>query len=879
MTYVLRFDEVGKDNIPQVGGKGANLGEMVGAGLPVPPGFCITAQAYQDFLTESGLHEPIDEILADMQPDDMEDVKVRSEKIRDLITNSPMPSAIEQKITDAYLELSKELEQPELPVAVRSSATAEDLPGASFAGQQDTYLNIRGVPSLLEHSRLCWASLWSHPAVTYRHEQGFEHDKVFLCIAVQAMIDADVAGILFTANPVNGNRDEALLNASWGLGEAVVSGMVTPDTITVRRSEARILDYAIGSKEMAIHYADGGGIVETDTTEDQRSQQALSDERVLELAEIGENIEEHYGSPQDIEWALRGGKWYVLQSRPITTLQDPSEQADEYNRSMFIEIFPDPLSPVFASIMVPLFGSMLDFTFDYWGFRLPKDRAAVGLYYNQPYLNKNYIEAAFSSLTPEVREPLVSAITSPFGRHGAETRRELSLPYLRLVLNTLRFMIRFPKQMPGLIAKYQDLVATREAMPFKEASDQELIDTIRELVFDGASPLINYDFLMIAVIRRNYELLGTFLESGFGERTDELRAKLISGVTGNVTMETNKHLWNLAQTAKTSPEVSRVLRETDEQEVGAALRDMPEAAPFREHLDTFLSEYGHREIRMDIYYPTWGEDPAPVYSFVRGYLDADESQSPHVQQARLVKERNELTGKALASVEQGLVGRYLLSPIFRWVLNQTQLHTRERDTMHFELTRIFPLARRVLHELGQRWAKRGLIDQPDDIYFLSLDEMDEVAQHQDPVKDRVLEARQEFDANLRRPWPYIIRGDEEIFVQAETTEGDMEGVAGSPGVVSGPARVIRGPDEFGTLQRGEILVAPLTNPTWTPLFAVASAVITEVGGILSHGAIVAREYGIPAVMSVPGATNSLSDGQMITVDGNRGVVLVEGVET
>jgi pyruvate,water dikinase len=415
-------------------------------------------------------------------------------------------------------------------------------------------------------------------------------------------------------------------------------------------------------------------------------------------------------------------------------------------------------------------------------------------------------------------------------------------------------------------------------MPFEAASDQELIDTIRELVFDGASPLINYDFLMIAVIRRNYELLGTFLESSFGERTEELRAKLISGVTGNVTMETNKRLWDLAQTAKASPEVSRILRETDEQEVGTALRDMPEAAPVREHLDTFLSEYGHREIRMDIYYPTWGEDPAPVYSFVRGYLDADESQSPHVQQARLVKERNELTVEALASVEQGMVGRYLLSPIFRWVLHQTQLHTRERDTMHFELTRIFPLARRLLHELGQRWVQSGLIDQMEDIYFLSLGEMDEVAKHQDPVKDKVLKARQEFDANFHRPWPNIIRGEEEIYPQAEVTEGNMQGVSGSPGVVSGPARVIRGPDEFSTLQRGEILVAPLTNPTWTPLFAVASAVITEVGGILSHGAIVAREYGIPAVMSVPGATLTLSDGQMITVDGNRGVVLVEEAE-
>jgi hypothetical protein len=527
MTYILRFSEVGKDDIPQVGGKGANLGEMVAAGLPVPPGFCITAKAYQDFLVDGGLQEPIDEILAGMQPDDMADVESRSKQIRDLIAASAIPAEIEQGITEAYLELCSKLDQPDLPVAVRSSATAEDLPGASFAGQQDTYLNIRGVPSVLEHSRLCWASLWSHPAVTYRHEQGFEHEKVYLCIAVQAMIEADVAGILFTANPVNGNRDEALLNASWGLGEAVVSGMVTPDTITVRRSEGKILDYAIGSKEMAIHYADGGGILELDTTEDERTSQALSDQHVLELAEIGGNIEQHYGSPQDIEWALRKGEWYVLQSRPITTLR---EQADEYNRSMFIEIFPDPLSPVFASIMVPLFTSMLDFTFDYWGFSLPKGRPAVGVYYNQPYLNKNYIEAGFSTLTPEVSEPLVSAITNPFGRHGEETKRELSLPYLRLMLNTIRFMIRFPKQMPGLIASYQDKLETVSAMPLEEASDQKLVDTVKELVFDDASPLIDYDFLMIVVIRRNYELLGTFLQSSFGERMEELRAKLVSGI-------------------------------------------------------------------------------------------------------------------------------------------------------------------------------------------------------------------------------------------------------------------------------------------------------------------------------------------------------------
>jgi pyruvate,water dikinase len=875
MTYILRFEDVGKDHISQVGGKGANLGEMVGAGLPVPPGFCITAQAYQDFLDEAGLQDPINEIVAGMQSELLEDVKTRSERVQELIIESPIPVEIERGITQAYLELCQEMGQEDLPVAVRSSATAEDLPDASFAGQQETYLNIRGVPSVLEHSRLCWASLWSHPAVTYRNEQGFEHDLVHLCIAVQAMIEADVAGILFTANPVSGRRDETLMNASWGLGEAVVSGLVTPDTITVSRPERRVLDYSVGSKEVAIHYAPEGGIVEMETTEDQRANQALTDRQTLELTDLAEEIEAHYGAPQDIEWALRKDKLYVLQSRAITTLGEKTTEADEYDRSMFVEIFPDVLSPVFLSVMAPTFKSMLDYLCRYWGFKPIEDRPAVGVFYNLLYWNRTYIENAFRTLSPAVRDGVASAITNPFGRHGAKTEREFSLPFIRLMANTLRFMIRFPKQMPKLLKTYHDLLSTVDEIPPEDTPDDGLISAVRTLAFDGASPLLDSDFLMIAVLGRTYDMLGIFLEPSFGAETEELQAKLISGVTGNVVMESNKRLWDLAQTAKSSPEVIRVLREYDESQVEFALRNISEAQPFLEQLDEFLAEYGHREIRTDILYPTWGEDPAPILSFIRGYLEADDSQSPYFQQERLIEERKELTERVLAGIERGFVGRFLISPIFRWVLGQSQLHTRERDTMHFELTRIIPPARRLLYELGRRWSEQGLIEAPGDIFFLTLDQMDEVAEHRRPVKDKIQVAKQEYETNRTKPWPTVIRGDEEIYAHVEVAEGDLQGIAGSPGVITGLARVIRDPDQFGTLQKGEILVAPLTNPVWTPLFAIASGIITEVGGILSHGAIVAREYGIPAVMSIPGATQSISDGQTITVDGNRGVVMIE----
>jgi len=440
-------------------------------------------------------------------------------------------------------------------------------------------------------------------------------------------------------------------------------------------------------------------------------------------------------------------------------------------------------------------------------------------------------------------------------------------------------MFAVPEKMARLIARYRAEVGEMATSPLETLSDRQIVARIQDLLFGTARRLLNFDFALIALIGLTYQMLGTLLERYFGEDTEELRGKLISGVTGNVTMETNKALWDLAQVAKASPTVTDLLRRHSGREVRAQLEQTPEGQAFLDALERFLSEYGHREIRMDILYPTWGEDPAPVLSFVRSYLDADEAQSPHRQQARLVKERRELTQEVQSRLGQDRLGRHLVSPIFRWVLGHTQALTRERDTMHFELTRLIAPFRRLLLELGGRWSTQGLIAQPEDVYFLSLDELEELADSPRSMQEEVRARRVEFEANKSRPWPDIIRGGQETYaedgVPVEGLEGQLGGVAGSPGVVTGVARVIRGPEEFEKLKNGDILVAPLTTPVWTPLFAIASGVITEVGSILSHGAIVAREYGIPAVMSVAGATKLVQEGQMVAVDGNKGVVYLE----
>lgn len=909
MKLVRTFDEIGIKDIDLVGGKGANLGEMTRAGFSVPPGFCLTVEAYRQFIACSEAARAIASFLAELRLDDIKVLENQTARLREFLITQPMPSEIAKQALDAYHALARRLDAPPhlLRVAVRSSATAEDLPGASFAGQQETYLNICGDDALLEHIKRCWASLWTARAVSYRHAQGFDQQKVALAVVVQAMIEADVAGILFTANPVNQRRDEIVINASWGLGEAVVSGLVTPDTFIVRKHDGGIVAREIATKDRAIRYAADVGTHEVELPPERRTIPSLSDAEVLELARLGERIETYYRAPMDVEWALRGGKFYILQARPITTLDAKERTTDahpfkppeggpggsptgEYNRTMFVEIFPDPLSPAFLSVIVPLFQSMLDFTFETLGFRPPKGIPAVGVFYNQPYFHREYIAAALEPLSPNLREALVAQIINPFSRHPAKLPLELSPAYLGMVARLLRFMTGFPQKLPGLLAEYRAAIQKVAAINPAEHSDAELIGQIRPLLFTHASKLLNYDFLMIAAIGITYQMLGTLLERYFGEQSQEIRAKLISGVTGNVTMETNKRLWDLAQNAKRADAVRATLVRSGNAELRSALEQIPDGRVFLAELDAFLEQYGHREIRMDILYPTWGEDPTPVLSFLRSYLELDESASPHRQQERLVRERIQLAQQVEARLRRDWAGRFVLAPLFKRVLENTQAHTRERDTMHFELTRLFPPLRRILLEVGRRWQAQNVFDAPDDIFFLTLEEMEMLARDlsSPPSAEKsgwrdmhaIVQARRaEFAASQQSGAPPILcegKPVETPEIASRTVTGQYQGIAGSPGHARGAVRVIRGPDEFHKLERGDILVAPLTNPVWTPLFAIAGGVVTEVGGILSHGAIVAREYGIPAVMAVKDATKLLHDGEHVTVDGDKGIVTRDG---
>jgi pyruvate,water dikinase len=899
------FDDITSKDVRLVGGKGANLGEMTRAGLTVPPGFCLTAAAYREFISGARASATIGAILAQADLENPEDVEIKTAQLRAFLVAQPMPVEIARAVLGGVHALGAKLGTNDLRVAVRSSATAEDLPDASFAGQQDTYLNVRGDDALLEHVKLCWASLWTARAVTYRQKQGYDHSLLALAVVIQAMIESEVAGILFTANPVNQDRDQIVLNASWGLGDAVVSGLVTPDTWIVSKLDGAILDREIASKLVAVVYAPDGGTHQVPVPLERQAIASLSDAQIGVLTDLGRRIEAHYARPMDIEWGHTHDTFYLLQARPITTLVEldaavartasnppigsaftmsrgtAESDRGEYNRSMFVEIFPDPLSPAFLSVITPLFRSMLDFTFRKIGFEPPRGIPAVGVYYNQPYFHREYIDGAFSPLSPPVRTAMVSQIVNPFGKHERKLQMEASPAFLGMIARLLRFMIAFPKQLPGLLAEYRKEVHKLATLPLESMSERDIIERVRETIFIHASVLLNYDFLLIALVRITYQMLGTLLDRRYGHDSEQVRAKLISGVTGNVTMETNKKIWDLAQEAKASPTVREILTSASGRQDFDALRQRLQTTGdgriFLAELDAFLEQYGHREIRMDILYPTWGEDPMPVLQFVRGYFDVGQESSPHRQQERLVAEREELARRVDRELGNDLTGRLAITPIFRWVLTNTQVHTRERDTMHFELTRLFPPLRRALLELGRRWQRRAILDASDDIFFLTLDDILTLAESPQPMQEVVKARRAEFDRNAQHSPPAIVRNGVPVEVAAEAREtgtGQLRGIAGSPGLVTGRVRVIHGPQDFDKLQRGEILVAPLTNPVWTPLFAIAGGIVTQVGGILSHGAIVAREYGIPAVMAVKDATAVLRDGENVTVDGNKGVVIL-----
>ena len=881
---ILPFNEIDKSALAVAGGKAANLGELVMAGFPVPAGFCVTTAAYDLVAANAGL-EPTLAALAGTQPEDTVRLAELATEARSHLSDASVPEILGRAIAEAYGELGDGE-----PVAVRSSATAEDLPQASFAGQQDTYLNVIGVESLLDAVRNCWASLWTDRAVSYRATNGIDPHGVRLAVVVQRMVDASVAGVLFTANPVTGKRRQAVIDASPGLGEAVVSGMVNPDHFVANPATGEIVERRLGDKRVAVMAGSGSGTerVELASGEDRTS---LSDDQVLALAKLGARVEEHYGTPQDTEWAIddNGGLW-LLQARPITTLFPLPEGAPTKE---------DDLRVYFSfSVAQGVYRPLTPMGIQ--TFRLISSALATlaGRSPRNPYEGTAFFtESAgrvFFDITPVLRSAQgrrlftgamqhMEARTVPIVRHLVNDPRLATVPtpwspVLRAVLPVF-VRGRIPLHAVGALASPGKASARAARVVARlrtsgdvspDAGTAERLTAAERLLLGAPPEILPHVPPVFAAGLAANALAGKLL----GDlATDDERRVAMRALPHNPTTEMDLALWALAREARTDPDSARALGETPAERLAEEYRGGSLPPKLQTSLADFLRLYGHRGVaEIDLGLPRWSEDPTYIMGVLANYLRLDDPQAaPDVQFDRATREAEEMVAELTRRAASK--GR-LRGKLVRFLLGRARELSGLREMPKFCIVLLMARARELLWTVGANLAEAGRLESAEDIYFLSVPEAWAVLAGED-LRPLVRGRRAVYEQEVgRRHVPRLLLSDgtePDVATQEEAAEGVMRGTPASGGVVTQKARVILEP-AGASLEPGEILVAPSTDPGWTPLFLTAGGLVMEMGGPMSHGAIVAREYGIPAVVGVPDATEHIETGQQITVDGTAGEV-------
>jgi rifampicin phosphotransferase len=873
MTYTAWFDEISKEDIPLVGGKGSNLGELSRAGLPVPPGYVVTTTAYDAFVEASGIKGEVVALASVPPTEDPAAFEEVAGGIRTLFSGGHVPEEMAEEIRAAYHELGQDAQTP---VAVRSSATAEDLAGASFAGQQETYLNVRAESALLEAVKNCWASLWTARAMAYRARQGIDPASVSLAVVVQRMVESEAAGVMFTANPSNGRRDQSTISAAWGLGESVVSGTVTPDSIVVEKQSGRVLSRETADKGVMTVYSENG-TEQRPVPEARRRQAVLDDGAAAELVRYGKRIEELYGTPQDIEWALAGDEFFVVQARTITALPEPMADPPAtwsvpdpkgfYVRASIVEQMPDPLSPLFADLadqsvtrslrklMNELLGSD---TIREGDLAFPAVNGYAYYYYKM---------AAILRISAKALAVLPSLYGSGKAS-GVRRWREYSHPRYATIVE--EWEAKPPADLPavGLLAGARELLD----------AGTEYYTSVQTIIPIAASSELLFTGFYDRLIRREGDPPGQIFLLGFD--STPIRAE--------------KSLYDLAMWCGEHPELAAALVDTpsdrelellrmEEPPVGLDVRVWDD---WRLRFQTHLHTYGYAVYNLDFVNPVPADDPAPLFDTLKFYLRG-EGQNPHERQRRMVRRREEATRAVLERLDPArgrLIGRLL-----RWAQDAAPV----REDALADVGLAWPVMRRMLLELGGRMTEAGAVEKPADVFWLRRDELEATAasldagQTQLPSLAEPVEQRKMLWRGQRRVTPPQLLPKDSWFMVLESlmpaaseeqTGDTIKGVAASGGQVTAPARVLSGPADFGQMQPGEVLVAGITTPAWTSLFAMASAVVTDVGGPLSHSSIVAREYGIPAVLGTRVATRRIRSEQNISVDGDAGTVtLLDGM--
>jgi pyruvate,water dikinase len=884
MALLVDLSDIDATMINLVGGKALNLGVMSAGGLPVPGGFCVTTEAYRRVVADR-----LDDLMAKLaDPTGSEAVAAAEEARRRVLAIEPSDE-LRAALADHYRALGDNE-----AVAVRSSATAEDLAYASFAGQQDTYLNVIGSAALLDAVRRCWASLWTDRAVSYRNANGIDHRSVALAVVVQRMIDATAAGVMFTANPVTGSRNEIVIDASPGLGEAVVSGAVNPDHFVINSVNHKVVARRLGDKRMMITSLPGGGTVHHEL-DDRSSEACLDDQQLGQLADLGRQVQQQYGSPQDTEWALdSAGTFWLTQARPITTLY-PLAHTDRPGLRVLMCLslaqgLTRPITPM-GIAAVRLIGTSVA-----TALKMPPAEPLAG-------------PPAFHALGQRIYLDITSALRNRLGRRAVlgafgvmearaatvlkklAERPEFSLiesrdhTVLRHILGALirnKVPVRVARGLINPEWAYRGIAATerrlRRALTLPaDATASQRLDFVEQklgelfLLMPRTFAYAVGGLLMLGASRR---LLHDVAQPG------ELQ-EVLRGLPHNITTEMDLDLWELTQQIRNDEESRRVFTDLAVADLLERYRERSLPPVAQRGLQGFLRRFGQRAVaEIDLGMPRWSDDPSHLLGVISNYLRLNTDDLDPVSQFRAGEARAEAMIITLTS--RAAEYSRLRARLAGWTLRRVRQLVGLREAPKFLLVTALGEMRRHLKAVGGELAAQQVIDEVDDVFFLDLGEARRGLTGKDQ-RTLVAERREAYQQELKRrhiPRLLLSDGTEPEAVAAGTDDsqvsvpdGSLAGSPASTGTVTARARVVL--DPVGAhLEPGEILVAPSTDPGWTPLFLTAGGLVMEMGGSNSHGAVVAREYGIPAVVGVPDATHKIETGQLITVDGAAGLISI-----
>ena len=915
------------DSLEVVGGKGRSLAKMTNAGFHVPGGFQVTTAAYRSFVADNNLQDQILEFAKPAVVEGRPSFEQSSTNIQGLFAEIELAEEITSEIRAAYESLDGEP-----PVAVRSSANAEDLPGLSFAGQQETYLNVSGADAVVAAVRNCWSSLWTAQAISYRHQNGIDQDSVAMAVVVQIMVPSEVSGILFTTNPATGERNEIIINASFGLGEAVVSGQVTPDTYIVDKANKTVKETMIGPKEQKIISDGAQGVKMEDVSASERDQSSLSDDMLTELIETVLKIEALYdGLPQDIEWAFSNGKLHLLQSRPITNLPVqpvevewiPTLPAKTLVRRQIVENMPDPVCPLFEQLYLTE------------GLEMPRKDKSVMVGGGPVFVTMNgfaYQRADWPQLQPKKKQEskevtdedleeqenriakLAAELNTPDDKVARQEEHDMELMVADLPeddrtvfrefqasqnIDDLAHQVTMPRSGTSVymfasktdfndrqLAEWHDETMPRlrgvgekwAKLDLATASDEALLEGICEMGREEGNYWSSNASHTFGVAKSTDSHLQDFLETHLPDH-NYISGQFLSGIESK-TMQANRDLFEIAKLIRTSEELTYLIIVTPTQFLMDALREHADATAVVEGIDQYLDAYGHQGYSMDFVEPTQIEDPSALFATIKAMVQ-DEDYDPKNQEIKAAAIREQ----KFSEVSELLSGIEYWQFRYRWWLARKYNYIREEVAFYFGYT--WKVLRPMASELGRRMVEAGTFLLPEDTYFLVTDEIEQAIEARKsgkalPELGKLAAERRELREARKRHHPPGTVPEEasnvpgikfkETQIKNDENSDAMRGFTVSSGRITAPASVILGPTEFDKMAPGSILVSPLTTPAWTQLFAHAVGLVTDMGSILAHGSIVAREYGIPAVLGVGTGTKRIKHGQMITIDGDAGTV-------